>query len=399
MDLLEYQAKALFREMGIPVLPSQRIDSPKDLKGLNIPYPIVLKSQVYIGGRGRVGGVKFVENTIDAIAAAQMIFNLPIMGEYPKVLLAEAKYDADQEFYLAVVLNRSIRRPVLLGSQHGGIDVQSAMDEMQHVIVDQEFSPFYARRLALKMGLQGELITLVSGILEKMYQLFLQKDLDLVEINPLGISSAGEVMALDGKITVNDDALERHPDLVALLKKSGGHESIMTSESLVMMEPDGQIGILCSGTGLTMAIMDLIYEAGGKPACFLNIGGETKWDASPATLCERLTRGLDQMAQIKQVRVLLVNLVSGSIPCDEIVEAMAAYLNRRVRELRGVSEIRPDTLITHTVRIPQMVVRIICGECGQAKAMLSNSQVSFVETLDEAVAQTVAIAKSLSRTP
>ncbi len=119
MDLLEYQAKELFREMGIPVLPSQRIDRLKDLKGLNIPYPVVLKSQVYIGGRGRVGGVRFVENTIDAVAAAQMIFNLPIMGEYPTVLLAEAKYDADRELYLAVILNRSIRRPVLLGSQQG----------------------------------------------------------------------------------------------------------------------------------------------------------------------------------------------------------------------------------------------------------------------------------------
>ena len=116
MDLLEYQAKELFHEMGIPVLPSQRIDRPRDLKGLELPYPIVLKSQVYMGGRGRVGGVRFVENTIDAVAVAQIIFNLPIMGEYPKALLAEAKYDVQQELYLAVVLNRSIRRPVLLGS-------------------------------------------------------------------------------------------------------------------------------------------------------------------------------------------------------------------------------------------------------------------------------------------
>ena len=115
MDLLEYQAKELFRDMGIPVLPSQRIERPKDIKALTLPYPLVLKSQVYIGGRGRVGGVRFVENTIDAIAAAQTIFNLPIMGEYPKLLLAEAKYDVERELYLAVTLNRSMRRPVLLG--------------------------------------------------------------------------------------------------------------------------------------------------------------------------------------------------------------------------------------------------------------------------------------------
>jgi succinyl-CoA synthetase beta subunit len=112
MDLLEYQAKSLFRQMAIPILPSQRIDNLADLKGLKIPYPVVLKSQVRAGGRGRAGGIKFVENTIDAVAAAQTIFNLPIEDEYPQVLLAEAKYNADQELYLAVLLDPVARRPV-----------------------------------------------------------------------------------------------------------------------------------------------------------------------------------------------------------------------------------------------------------------------------------------------
>nr|WP_225938787.1 succinate--CoA ligase subunit beta [Kovacikia minuta] len=397
MDLLEYQAKSLFREMGIPVLPSQRIDRPKDLKGLNIPYPVVLKSQVYIGGRGRVGGVRFVENTIDAVAAAQTIFNLPIMGEYPQALLAEAKYDADREFYLAVILNRSICRPLLLGSQRGGIDVQAAIDQMQHVIVDQEFSPYYARRLALKMGLEGGLISSVSSILEKMYQLFVQKDLDLVEINPLGVSPSGEVMALDGKVTVNDDALPRHSDLAALLTTSNRNQTILTDKLPVAMEPDGQIGILCNGAGLTMATMDLICQAGGKPASFLNIGGETQWNSSPGALRERLEKGLEVMAQTKQVRVLLVNLVSSLIPCDDIAQVIINFLQRRVREPRGVSEIRPDALITHTLRIPQMVVRLVGSECALAREQLANNRVSIVDNLDEAVAQTVSLAKSIAR--
>lgn len=146
MDLLEYQAKELFRQMGIPVLPSQRIDHPTDLKGLRIPFPVVLKSQVYTGARGKLGGIRFVENTIDAIAAAQAIFHLPIMGKYPKVLLAEAKYNPEREFYLAVTLDPSSRRPLLLGSQFGGIDVESSLKHMRQVVVDQEFSPFYADR-------------------------------------------------------------------------------------------------------------------------------------------------------------------------------------------------------------------------------------------------------------
>jgi len=397
MNLLEYQAKELFRAMGIPVLPSQRIDHPKDLKGLVIPYPVVLKSQVYMGGRGRLGGVRFVENTIDAIAAAQTIFNLPIMGEYPKALLAEAKYNADREFYLAIALNRSIRRPVLLGSQQGGVDVQSAIEQMQHVVIDQPFSAYYARRLALKMGLEGELINAVSSIVEKMYQLFIQHDLDLVEINPLGVSPNGSVMALDGKVTVNDDALARHPELLALLDKANTNPANYRGESPVPMEADGQIGILCNGAGLTMATMDLVCQAGGKPASFLNIGGETQWNASSDAMRDRLGKGLEQMTQTRQVRVLLVNLVSSLIPCNEISDVIAAFLKRRVREPRGISEIRPDTLITHTVRIPQMVVRLVGSECDRAKTQLAGTQVAFIDNLDEAVSRTVSLAKAVTR--
>ena len=396
MDLLEYQAKELFRQMGIPVLPSQRIDRPQDLKGLTIPYPVVLKSQVYIGGRGRVGGVKFVENTIDAIAAAQAIFSLPIMGEYPKVLLAEAKYDADQEFYLAISLNRSLGRPVLLGSQQGGIDVQSAMDEMHYVLVDQEFSSYYARRLAIRMGLEGDLINTISAIVEKMYQLFVQKDLDLVEINPLGVGSTGEVRALDGKVSVNDDALQRHPDLSSLVaagSNQGGH----ISESPVTIDLEGQIGILCNGTGLTMATMDMVCQAGGKPACVLNIGGETHWDSSPEVLHQRLERGLEHMTQMRQVRVLLINLVSGLLPCDQTAEIILTFLNRRIREPRGVSEIRSDTLVTHTMRVPQLVVRLVGNNCDLSTSQLLANQVRLARSMDEAVAQAVALTKTTRR--
>lgn len=396
MDLLEYQAKDLFREMGIPVLPSQRIDRPKDLKNLIIPYPVVLKSQVPIGGRGRVGGVRFVENTIDAIAAAQTIFNLPIMGEYPQALLAEAKYDADRELFLAVVLNRAIRRPVLLGSSQGGIDVQAAIDQMQHVVIDQEFSPYYARRLALKMGLTGTLLNTVSSILAKMYQLFVQYDLDLVEVNPLGVSAAGDVMALDGKISVNDDALERHPELVALAT----HKQPFTLQQNVpiAIEPDGQIGILCNGTGLTMATMDLVRQAGGKPASFLNIGGRRLGDLAPEVLHDRLEQGLEQIMQTKPVKVLLVNFVSGILPCRTVADVIVNFLNRRSREPRHLSDLHPDTLITPTVRTPQFVVRLVGQECDEARTRFAEAHISLVETLDEAVAEAVKLAKVAAST-
>ncbi len=396
MDLLEYQAKALFREMGIPVLPSQRIDRPKDLKGLKLPYPVVLKSQVYIGGRGRVGGVKFVENTIDAVAAAQTIFNLPIMGEYPQVLLAEAKYNADREFYLAVVLNRSIRRPILLGSQQGGIDVQSAMEQMQHVVVDQEFSPFYARRLALKMGLQGSLITSVSDIIEKMYRLFLQKDLDLVEINPLGVSAAGELMALDGKVTVNDDALDRHPDLVALAKPaSHSHEPVLHGP--VSMDSEGMIAVLCNGAGSTMATLDLLIQSGGKPGCFLNLNGETRHDWSPDLLVQSLATGLELVTQNKQVRVVLINLISGIVPCDQLAEVIIRFLQFKYLGISVSSEGRENGLATRNPRLPCLVVRLVGPQWTRARELLNTPQVTFASSLDDAMTHTVSLARSLAR--
>ncbi len=407
MDLLEYQAKELFREMGIPVLPSQRIDRPRDLKGLELPYPIVLKSQVYMGGRGRVGGVRFAENTIDAVAAAQTIFNLPIMGEYPKVLLAEAKYDVQQELYLAVALNRSIRRPMLLGSLKGGVDVQAAIDEMKYVVVDQEFSPFFARRLMLKMGLQGALINSVSAIVEKMYRLFLDNDLDLVEINPLGVSPTGEVMALDGKVTVNDDALARHPALAALNPKAhadplhaideAASQTALAPEVVSTLNSDGQIGILCNGAGLTMATMDLVCQSGGKPANFLDIGSETHYSCKPDILGERLENGLEAIAQNKQVRVVLINLVSGTVPCDQIADAIVRFLQHQSRKVRSISEAREEGLVNRVARTPHLVIRLVGSHLAEAKERLSTTQALIIDDLEIAVSQAVSFTKQTKK--
>jgi succinyl-CoA synthetase beta subunit len=373
MNLLEYQAKELFREMGIPVLPSQRIDRPTDLKGLNIPFPVVLKSQVYTGARGKLGGVRFVENTIDAIAAAQAIFHLPIMGNYPKVLLAEAKYNAEREFYLAITLDSSTRRPVLLGSQQGGVDVELSLSQMQQVVVEQEFSLFYARRLALKMGLQGELISSVSAIVEKMYRLFIERDLDLIEINPLAASANGELMALDGKITVNDAALGRQPDLAALVG------SIPTqilphalSCSVSLIEREGTVGVLCNGAGLTMTTLDLLHKAKQKPANFVDLGGDYRHCCPPTVLQERIKQGLELIAQEKSVKVILVNILGGAVSCLQVAEAIANFLKWQPANRQ----------------IPPLVVRLTGEQFHSARGLLAAIEVPVYESLDEAVAAT-----------
>jgi succinyl-CoA synthetase beta subunit len=378
MDLLEYQAKELFDQMGIPVLPSQRIEHPRDLKGLKIAYPVVLKSQVFTGGRGKAGGIKFVENTIDAIAAAQAIFHLPIMGRYPQLLLAEAKYDADREFYLAIVLDSSTRRPLLLGSQQGGIDVESKLEQMQHVVVEQEFSPYYARRLALKMGLEGELIQAVSAIVEKMYRLFLQQDLDLVEINPLAVSATGELMALDGKIVADDSSLGRRAQIAAMMATIPFETSNprgRQSADLRRVKLEGNIGLLCNGAGLTMATLDLIHNAKGKPACFVDIGGEYRHNCPPETLQARLTAGLNLVFVDKSVKAILINILGSVISCQQVAETMTQYFQQ------------------HPPNLP-IVVRLV-GDClPQVVEQLASQNIPVVENLEDAIDKVVILARS-----
>jgi succinyl-CoA synthetase beta subunit len=435
MDLLEYQAKELFREVGIPVLPAQRIDHPTDLKHLGIPYPVILKSQVPIGGRGKAGGIRLVENTIDAIATARAIFNLPIRGKYPEVLLAESHYDANQELYLAVILDYGIGLPVLLGSCQGGMNLETTMAHMERVVVEREFSPFYARRLALKMGLQGNLIESVSEIIQKMYQLFIQKDLDLVEINPLGISATGEVMALDGKIAVNDRALGRHLELATLVLNKGLNQGVNRGlnkglkplvdltqlntqpQELNWTDSNGNIGIICNSNCLAAATLDLIYQAKGKPAICLVANGYASWDLqglfSPV---QQLQSALAQLTENPEIQVVLVNILCNSAASEAVAEVIANYLLSQIDETPVINEanqaeIQMDTISSsrraannrnHSVdpkstkmtQLPQFVIRLVGGNIDSAKERVAGIPVHWIDNLDRAVTHAISLAKS-----
>lgn len=327
MDLLEYQAKKLFRQIGIPVLPSETIAEPRELKQLQIPYPVVLKSQVRVGGRGKAGGVKFVTNTIDAIAAARTIFNLSILGEYPEVILAEAHYNAEKELFLGIVLDYQLQRPVIFGSPCGGMDVDLLMKNLQQVVIETEFSPFLARRLTSQMGLSGELLLGVSEIIEKMYELFRTKDLDLIEINPLGVNAAGNLMALDGKITISDHALKKHPELVTLNPIESARESNISQSSslsfattekissnepfteiavrwLDWQDPKGKIAILANDDDLALLCWDIIRQKKEKPACAIVLDG---YSAQKQLLDGQLQQICSQLQLLKGIKVLLIN--------------------------------------------------------------------------------------------
>ncbi|MEH2145395.1 succinate--CoA ligase subunit beta [Nostoc sp.] len=402
MDLLEYQVKEWFGKIGIPVLPSQRIDHPTDLKRLKIRFPIVLKSQVHGAERAKAGGVRFAETTIDAVAAAQNIFSLPIWGELPEVVLAESQYDANQEFYLAVVLDTAVCRPVLLGCKEANIDWESAGEKMHYVVVEQEFSPFYARRLALKMGLQGTLMQSVSSVVEKMYQLFVQKDLDLVEINPLAVSATSQVMALNGKVRVNERAIKRHPDLAEMAAKIISRHTSTEINGILGdwdgVKMHGKIGILGNGTGSVMATLDLVANAGGNPGVCLNLRHAFLTDTTPTTFCDRLEVGLKILEADKSIQVILINFL-GSIPLtEEVAEVIARVVQQDNSELQSQVVHSNGSKSRRERNFSPLVVRLAGSEFNAARKYLAtlkthNDALLVVENLDEAVAAAVRLAK------
>lgn len=424
MELLEYQAKKLFCEVGIPVLPSQCINSPANIKTLEIPYPVVLKSQVPKGGRAQAGGIRCVENTIDAVAAARAVFNLPILGQYPQVLLAEVRYDAQQELYLAVILDYALGRPVLLGSCRGGVNGKAVRENMQRVTVEEKFSHFYARRLAVKMGLRGELIKSVSGIIQKMYQLFVQKDLDLIEINPLGISAAGEAMALDGKITVNEFALGRHSELTDLALNNGNGNGSTNQQlprpkltELNWTETGGNIGIICNSNCLAATTLDLVYKAEGRPAKCLIVEDYASWDKpSLFSPVQQLQTALEILWETKGLQVIIVNIFSNSTASEEVAEVIANCLLALVEEKLPLPTEEEEQLVTNAVassgrkssktsgstkrkkkplvQLPQFVIRLVGGKCDSAKSRLADIPVHWIDELDQTIEKAISLAPS-----
>ncbi|BAQ61478.1 succinyl-CoA ligase [ADP-forming] beta chain [Geminocystis sp. NIES-3708] len=350
MDLLEYQAKQLFEQVDIPILPSQSISDPSELKNLHIPYPIVLKSQVLASGRAKAGGVKFVENTIDAIAAAQSIFNLPIEGEYPEVILAEARYDAENEFFLAIMLDYALKRPVLLGSSHGGINIEILLDNLQTCVIEEEFSPFYARRLVKQMGLTGKAIASVSKIIEKMYDLFLTHDLDIIEINPLAINANGEVMALDGKIRLNDYALNRHPNLLKSLTRETHQASSTTNQyhhynsiakevnkPILTLDFDSNLAIISDAIDTTIFTVNfLIFKEQKINSCYLLLNENIK------NKKEQVDELFSSILDNSNIDVVLINVSCWSDIIDLLIQKIEQYFQKQTPISAIRSEDRAD---------------------------------------------------------
>ena len=414
MELLEYQAKELFRMVGIPTLPSQTIKDSRKIKQLQIPYPVVLKSQVRSGGRGKAGGIKFVANTIDAIAAARTIFNLSILGEYPEVILAEAHYNAEREFFLAIVLDYDLHCPVLLGSAFGGMNVNALLANLQQVVVDTEFSMFYARRLVANMGLSDKLMCSVSEIVAKMYRLFLERDLDLIEINPLGVNARSELMALDGKITINERARSRQPIVETLdLSRYQKENSFCIADWhwLEWQNETGKIATVSSSFDLALLTWDLLNQNKINPACGIVIDDNFAESENAVQLYkDRLKEVLTELTSIAKLKAILIDICLTHTLNNEIVQTIVEYARSTLEldlsatpqrlephagdELTASSRASNSPAAQTSKSKPEFIIRLLQPQENISFEDEAVTNIHLFDSLENSISKAIAIVKS-----
>lgn len=410
MDLLEYQAKQLFQQVGIPVLPSQSILDPSELKDLHIPYPVVLKSQVRASGRAKVGGVKFVENTIDAIAAAQSIFHLAIENEYPEVILAESRYDVQDELFLAIMFDYQLKKPVLLASSAGGIHIENLLENLQTCVIEHEFSPFYGRYLAKKIGFSGKTILAISSIFEKMYDLFVNEDLEVIEINPLGINSKGDVMALDGKIRVNDEALARHPHLLELIRIHSADKEMLNTQSnpfdspqkLTSFEVNKNANLVIIANSIDSAIFStnqVLDKKGEVNHCFILS------DYLSENIISSFENIINYIIESPEIEIVLVNLIADTKINNKIKERLIKYyqdnffssLNiaedrlERPTGKRIKSEIEKKSNSAQIFKKVRWFLRVIDNNHNEIPTIVTDLPIEITDNLETAITEIVEI--------
>jgi succinyl-CoA synthetase beta subunit len=324
MDLLEYQGKQLFSKHGVPV-PDGRHATTVDeaVEGAEqLGYPVVIKAQVQIGGRGKAGGIKLATDRAEAEQHAQAILGMDIRGFTVHEVWVEKASEIDEEYYAAIVFDRSAKQPMAMLSRMGGMDVEAVAEQdpeaMRMVHVDPliGYQDFHGRRLAFEAGIAADVIRPVGAMLGKLYDLFVAEDATLVEVNPLLITKAREVVALDAKVTIDDNALYRHPDVAGLsdLSAEDPQERMAKERGLTYVKLDGNVGILGNGAGLVMSTLDVVAQAGGRPANFLDAGGGSK--------AEAITSAVEVILSDEKVSAVLFNIFGGITRCDEVARGL-----------------------------------------------------------------------------
>jgi succinyl-CoA synthetase beta subunit len=324
MDLLEYQGKQLFSKHGVPVPEGRHATTVDEAveAAEALGYPIVIKAQVQIGGRGKAGGIKLATDRAEAEEHAGAILGMDIRGFTVHELYVEEASEIDEEYYAAVVFDRSAKQPMAMLSRMGGMDVEEVAEKdpeamrMLHVDPLIGFQDFHGRRLAYEAGIAADVIRPVAAMLGALYEVFVAEDATLVEVNPLLVTKSREVVALDAKVTVDDNALYRHPDLAELRDVSAEdpQERMAHERGLTYVKLDGNVGILGNGAGLVMSTLDVVAQAGGRPANFLDAGGGSK--------AEAITSAVEVILSDEKVTAVLFNIFGGITRCDEVARGL-----------------------------------------------------------------------------
>jgi succinyl-CoA synthetase beta subunit len=324
MDLLEYQGKQLFARHGVPVPAGRAARTVEDAVSAAeaIGYPCVVKAQVQIGGRGKLGGIKVCADRAQAESNARAILGMDIRGLTVHELWIEAASQIAAEYYASVVFDRSAKAPLVLLSTKGGMDIEQVADEdpdaIAHLHVDPllGFQEFHGRRLAFEAKVDDDVIRPVGAMLAKLYEVFESEEATLVEVNPLIVTPEREVRALDAKVTLDDNALFRHADNAELRDLSGEdpQERMAKERGLTYVKLDGNIGVLGNGAGLVMSTLDVVAQAGGAPANFLDAGGGSRADA--------ITDAVQVILSDPKVEAVLFNIFGGITRCDEVAKGL-----------------------------------------------------------------------------
>ena len=327
MDLLEYQGKQLFAQHGVPVPEGRVATSPQEARAAaeELGYPVVVKAQVQIGGRGKAGGIKVAKDADEAEAHATSILGMDIRGLTVHEVWVEPASDIAAEYYAAVVFDRSARRVLVMLSAAGGVEIESVPEEQiarLHVDPLVGFQPFHGRRLAFESGIDADVVRPVGAMMAKLYKAFIESDAMLVEVNPLIVTGDRQVTALDAKVTVDDNALPRQPTVAEMrdLSAEDPQERMAKERGITYVKLDGEIGILGNGAGLVMSTLDVVAQAGGRPANFLDVGGGAEAD--------EIVTALEVLLSDEKVKAVLFNIFGGITRCDEVANGILQALER-----------------------------------------------------------------------
>jgi succinyl-CoA synthetase beta subunit len=378
VKLHEYQSKFRFADYGIPIphgkvatTPQEAFEIAKEIGG-----PVVVKAQVLVGGRGKAGGVKVAKTPDQAEKLASNILGMDIKGLTVKKVLIDPAADIKDEIYLGVTTDRAARRTVIMASAAGGVDIEEVAATTPEKIVRVHVDPFLglrdyqARDIANAIGLPRETWKQFIQIAQGLYQCYLESDASLAEINPLIVTGDGKLMAVDGKMVVDDNGLFRHPELAEMrdTDEEVPAETQARQAGLSYVKLDGEIGCMVNGAGLAMTTMDLTKLFGGSPANFLDIGGGAQADKVAAAL--RII--LDD----PNVKAVLFNIFGGITRCDEVAHGILA----------AMEEVKTS--------VP-MVVRLAGTNEAEGRAILSDANMITASTLAEAAQKAVEAAKSV----